>query len=351
LNFVFTESKHGGTPRANGRGTNGKANGPMDDKLAATASLPYPMGLVITTGRNRRLRELLAGERIICAPGAYDCITARLVEAAGFPALYITGSGVSLSALGAPDVGALSFGEILDRVRRIADMVSIPIIADADTGYGGPLNVIRTVREFERAGISAIQLEDQTWPKKCGHEPGRRLASTATMVMRLKAALDARVDPDLVIVARTDARAVEGFEAALDRVQLYAEAGADVIFLESPQSEAELAKVPARIGVPTLANMVEGGRTPFLSSQRLQELGFKIAIYPNSLTRVIARAGQTLLASLAETGSTAAMSQHMLDHGELWELFDNRRWRALEDRFQAIEDEAVPRSGEAETCS
>ena len=157
----------------------------MDDKLAATASLLYPMGLVITTGRNRRLRELLAGERIICAPGAYDCITARLVEAAGFPALYITGSGVSLSALGAPDVGALSFGEILDRVRRIADMVSIPIIADADTGYGGPLNVIRTVREFERAGISAIQLEDQTWPKKCGHEPGRRLASTATMVMRL----------------------------------------------------------------------------------------------------------------------------------------------------------------------
>ena len=299
---------------------------------------PYPAGLAVPHGRNRRLRQLLAGSDILCAPGGYDCVTARLVEAAGFSAMYITGSGVSLSAMGAPDVGALSFGEILDRVRRIADVISIPIIADADTGYGGPLNVIRTVREFERAGISAIQLEDQVWPKKCGHEPGRRLASTATMVMRLKAALDARIDPDLVIVARTDARAVEGFQAALDRAHLYAEAGADVIFVESPQSEEELATVGRSIAVPLLANMVEGGRTPILPLARLQQLGFRVAIYPNALTRLIARAGLDMLASLAETGSTAAMQDRMLDHGALWELFDNRRWRALEDRFQAIED-------------
>jgi 2-methylisocitrate lyase-like PEP mutase family enzyme len=306
-----------------------------------TTTLPYPIGLSQTAGRNRRMRELLAGDRLVSIPGAFDCITARLVDTSGFPALYITGSGVSLSALGAPDVGALSFGEILDRCRRIADVVSIPIVADADTGYGGPLNVIRTVREFERAGISAIQLEDQTWPKKCGHEPGRRLASVNTMVMRLKAALDARVDPDLVIIARTDARAVEGFEAAIERAQIYAEAGADVIFLESPQTESELIQVPKRIGVPTLANMVEGGRTPILPAARLEEIGFRLAIYPNSLTRLIARAGQELLASLAATGSTDAMSSRMLDHGELWELFENRRWRALEDRFQEIEDAPV----------
>ena len=177
----------------------------------------YPLGLRIEGGRHRRLREQVEGGDIVVAPGAFDCLTARLVQAAGFPALYVTGAGISISGLGAPDVGVMSFGEILDRVRRIADSVAIPLIADADTGYGGPLNVIRTVREFERAGVSAVQIEDQAWPKKCGHEPGRRVAPVEEMVGRIKAAVDARVDPDVMIVARTDARSQHGLEAALER--------------------------------------------------------------------------------------------------------------------------------------
>jgi len=295
----------------------------------------YPTGLRTAAGRHRALRERLARPDILLVPGAYDCITARLVEVAGFDALYITGSGVSMSALGAPDMGALSFGEILDRVRRICDSVAIPVIADADTGYGGPLNVIRTIREFERAGVSAIQIEDQEWPKKCGHEPGRRLVPLAEMVARIAAAVDARVDADVMIVARTDAVAIEGFEQAMTRAHAYRRAGADVIFVEAPQSEADMAKVPPAFDVPCLANMVEGGRTPLLSADRLQALGFRLAIYPNSLTRLFARVGQDLLASLKASGGTSAMSNQMLDHGQLWTLFENERWQALEKRFQA----------------
>jgi len=219
-------------------------------------------------------------------------------------------------------------------VRRICDSVSIPIIADADTGYGGPLNVIRTMREFERAGVSAVQIEDQEWPKKCGHEPGRKVASSKEMEQRIRAAADARVDQDVMIVARTDAIAIEGYEAALERAARYREAGADIAFVEAPQSEAELAEVPKRLGMPCLANMVEGGRTPVLPFPQLEAMGFKVAIYPNSLTRLFARAGQDLLSSLKTTGGTTAFANQMLDHGQLWSLFENERWQALEKRFQ-----------------
>jgi len=297
-----------------------------------------PVGLALATGRNRRFRELLAGPDLFIAPGAFDCVSARLVDAAGFDALYITGSGVSMSALGAPDVAALSFGEILDRVKRICDVVSIPVIADGDTGYGGPLNVIRTVREFERAGVSAIQIEDQDWPKKCGHEPGRRLVSVETMVARLHAALDARQDSDFVVIARTDARTNEGLAEALDRGHAYREAGADVVFIESPQSEDELGKIGTTFpGVPLLANMVEGGKTPILPATRLRELGFRLAIYPNALTRLFAKAGGEMLASLKQAGTTSGFADRMLSHDALWQLFDNATWRSLEDRYaQAI---------------
>lgn len=300
----------------------------------STDRTSYPTGLKTTPTRHRALRRRLAEPGLVTAPGCYDCITARLVEVSGFDAAYVTGSGVSMSALGAPDMGALSFGEILDRVRRICDAVSIPIIADADTGYGGPLNVIRTMREFERAGVSAVQLEDQEWPKKCGHEPGRKVASTNEMVQRIRAAADARVDPDVLIVARTDAIALEGYEAALERAERYREAGADILFVEAPQSEAQLGEVPKRLKAPCLANMVEGGKTPILPRQRLQDMGFKVAIYPNSLTRLFARIGQDLLGSLKETGGTAAFANQMLDHNQLWSLFENERWQALEKRFQ-----------------
>jgi 2-methylisocitrate lyase-like PEP mutase family enzyme len=309
----------------------------MPDTQPRPESPHLPVGLADSPGRHRALRRLLDGPRLFIAPGAFDCVGARLVEAAGFPALYVTGSGISMSAMGAPDVGALSFGEILDRVRRICDVVSIPVIADGDTGYGGPLNVIRTVREFERAGVSGIQIEDQEWPKKCGHEPGRVIAPVETMVMRIRAAVETRRDPDFVVIARTDARANEGLEAAIARAKAYREAGADVIFVESPQTEAELEQVGRAFpGVPLLANMVEGGKTPILPADRLQQLGFRLAIYPNALTRLIAKAGMAMLASLKQDGHTNNVAKDMLSHGQLWELFDNANWRALEDRYLRV---------------
>ena len=294
----------------------------------------YPTGLRDIDGRNARLRALLAGDDIVVAPGAFDCITARLVESAGFKAMYVTGSGLSMSRLGAPDVGLVSFAEVVDQVGRIADTVAIPVVADADTGYGGPLNIIRTVREYERAGVSAIQIEDQVWPKKCGHELGRRIADVAEMTGRIKAAVDARRDDDFVVIARTDARTSEGIDAALDRAAAYAEAGADVLFVESPESEDEMRAINDRLDRPTLANMVEGGRTPFLPAARLSQLGYAIAIFPNSLTRMLGRMGEDLLETLMKSGTTESWRDRMFDHRQLWDLFDYDHWLALEQRFQ-----------------
>ena len=292
----------------------------------------FPAGLANVEDRTARMHSLISAPEIVVAPGAFDCITARLVDKAGFPAVYITGSGVSMSALGAPDVGLMSYGEILDRVQRIADVVSIPVIADADTGYGGPLNIIRTVRDFERAGVSAVQIEDQAWPKKCGHEPGRQIVAVTEMVGRIKAAVDARTN-GIAIVARTDARSTEGLDAAIERAHRYGEAGADILFLESPESEDELKTLNRQLEKPTVANMVEGGRTPVLPYPQLQQIGFSLAIFPNSLTRLLGNTGAALMAELKNTGTTASMAESMLDHKGLWDLFDNQRWRALEDRY------------------
>jgi 2,3-dimethylmalate lyase len=293
----------------------------------------YPAGLRTPVARNRRLREMLAGQDLIVAPGAFDCLTARLVDAAGFPAVYITGSGLSMTALGAPDVGLMSFGEVIDRVKRMADIVDIPVIADADTGYGGPLNVLRTVREFERAGVSAIQIEDQQWPKKCGHELGRVVVEPAEMVARIAAAAEARIDQDLVIVARTDARTTEGINSAVERALAYQESGADVIFVESPESEEEMRLITESLSVPALTNMVEGGRTPLLPAPALRQLGYRIAIYPNSLTRLFGRMGQRLLEDLARSGTTADMTESMMNHDELWALFEYDKWMDTERRL------------------
>jgi len=293
----------------------------------------YPTGLGRVTGRSSRLRALVEAPDLLMAPGCYDCLTARLVARAGFPAAYITGSGVSMSAIGAPDMGALSSAELIERAQRIADSVDIPVICDIDTGFGGPINVIRTVRDLERAGISAVQIEDQAWPKKCGHEPGRKLVSPAEMTSRIKAAVDARHDPDFLIIARTDARTDQGLNAALDRAAIYAEAGADVAFVESPESRDEMMALNSRLKMPTLANMVEGGRTPVLPAGDLQTLGYALAIYPNSLTRLMGHMGAELLANLHDTGTTDGMRNRMLDHRALWDLFDYPEWTALEDRF------------------
>lgn len=295
-----------------------------------------PPGLRQTAGRSARLQARLGQPELLVAPGCFDCLTARLVETAGFEAAYITGSGVSMSALGAPDVGLASFSEVLDRMKRICDVLTIPVIADGDTGFGGPLNVIRTVREFERAGVSAIQLEDQEAPKRCGHELGRKLVTPEEMAARIKAACDARQDAAFQVIARTDARTSLGLQAAIDRAGLYKEAGADVLFVESPESEAEMAEICRTFsGTPTLANMVEGGRTPCLPAGRLQELGYALAIFPNSLTRLFGRVGQELLGELADSGTTTGQAGRMLDHRALWSLFDYPAWIELEARYGA----------------
>jgi 2,3-dimethylmalate lyase len=304
----------------------------MSERPSSTA---YPPGLRAVAGRSARLAARLKEPRILVAPGCYDCLTARLVETAGFEAAYVSGAGVSLSALGAPDVGLASFSEVLDRVRRIADVTTLPLIADIDTGFGGPLNVIRTIREFEKAGVSAVQLEDQEAPKKCGHELGRRVVAKSEMVARIKAAVDARLSRDFLIIARTDARTSEGLDAAIDRARAYAEAGADLLFVESPETADEMRMLNQRLAgvAPTMANMVEGGRTPILPASELQELGYRFVIFPNSLTRAFAHIGRAVMADLKANGTTAGHADRMLGHKELWQLFDYDTWLALEADF------------------
>jgi 2-methylisocitrate lyase-like PEP mutase family enzyme len=221
---------------------------------------------------------------------------------------------------------------------------------DADTGYGGPLNVIRTVRELERAGIAAVQIEDQDWPKRCGHESGRKLVSREEMVGRVKAAVDARIHPDLLIIARTDARTMCGLDEALERAHAYAEAGADVVFVESPESVEEMRRITTEVRVPTLANQVEGGRTPMLPADELQAIGFGLAIYPNSITRLFGHVGQLLFTELRESGSTRAFGDRMLDHRALWELFEHHRFIELEAQYATTVDRRSS-SGQHEECS
>jgi 2-methylisocitrate lyase-like PEP mutase family enzyme len=258
---------------------------------------------------------LLATGRTIVAPGVFDGLSARLVEQAGFSALYASGGAIARSA-GVPDLGLLSLGEIVARLETIVDAVAIPVIADADTGYGNALNVQRAARAFERTGVAALHLEDQTFPKKCGHYDDKGIVPTAEMAQKLKAARDALTDQDFIIIARTDAIAVEGFAAALDRAAAYGEAGADVIFVEAPTSEAEIAAVAQRFPGWKLINMFQGGKTPLLPVARLEELGYNIVIIPSDLQRAAIAAMQRALVCIARDGSTAAMTADMASFKE-----------------------------------
>jgi len=237
-----------------------------------------------------KLRDLMERPGLLEVPGAYDGLSARLVERAGFAAAYVTGFGAAASRLGMPDTGLVSFKEMADHVAALADAVSIPLLADADTGYGNPINVHRTTRAWARAGAAAIQIEDQAWPKRCGHTPGREVLPLAEAVRKIRAAADARAERDIVVIARTDARAVLGFDAALERCQAFADAGADVVFLEAPESREELERLAEAIDAPLLVNLLEGGKTPLLPREDLETLGFKIAIYPLTLLFVAAHA-------------------------------------------------------------
>jgi carboxyvinyl-carboxyphosphonate phosphorylmutase len=251
-----------------------------------------------------RLRELLASPAPVVAPGAYDALSARLIEQAGFDVVYMTGFGTTASLIGRPDVGLLTGAEMVDNARRIVSAVDVPVIADADTGYGNALNVLRTVQLYEQAGVAGIQLEDQVMPKKCGHMSGKALIGTDEMVGKVRAAVSARRDPDLVLIARTDAVAVLGLEEAINRARAYAEAGADLLFVEAPTSEEDIATVAAELRdvAPLVFNWAEGGKTPPLSHARMRELGFRLVIYPIG-TLLAATAGiRSLLAGLRADG-------------------------------------------------
>jgi 2,3-dimethylmalate lyase len=251
-----------------------------------------------------RLRELLTASEPVLAPGAFDALSARIVEAAGFPAVYMTGFGTSAALLGRPDIGLLTQTEMVENARRLVQAVSLPVIADADTGYGNPLNVIRTVREYERAGVAAIHLEDQVTPKKCGHMERKQLIGADEMVAKLRAAITARQSPEFVLIARTDARAVEGLSSALERAERYRDAGADVLFVEAPESEDEVVAIAERLsGTLLLYNWAEGGKSPRLSIERLRALGFHLIICPLSLVLTATRAMQAAATALREAGS------------------------------------------------
>ena len=251
-----------------------------------------------------KLRKLLEAGTTVVAPGVYDGLTARLVEKAGFPASYVSGGAVARGC-GIPDLGLVSLAESAARLEQIVDVTTIPVIADADNGYGNALNAQRTAHAFERAGIAAFHLEDQTFPKRCGHYADKSVVPVAEMVGKLKAVRDALHDPDFVVIARTDAIAVEGFDAAIERCHAYMEAGADVAFLDAPTSEAQITEIVRRLPGWKLINMFQGGKTPLLPVARLQELGFQIVIIPSDLQRAAIKAMQRTLQAIARDGSSA----------------------------------------------
>lgn len=292
--------------------------------------------LAAPSDRRRRLRELLADPEPVVAPGAYDALSARLVETAGFPAVYMTGFGSTASLLGRPDVGLLGGAEMIDNARRIAAAVDVPLISDADTGYGNPINVVRTVREHEQAGVAAIHLEDQIMPKKCGHMTGKSVVPVEEMTAKVRAAVAARTDPDFLLIARTDARAVEGLDAALSRARAYAEAGADALFVEAPTSEEEVETVARSLpDVPLVFNWAEGGRTPPVSLARLRELGFALVIFPVG-TLLAATAGiRSLLSTLHADGTPSAALPELPGFDEFLDFIGLPEVQQLEQRFQS----------------
>jgi 2-methylisocitrate lyase-like PEP mutase family enzyme len=265
------------------------------------------------------LKARLARKPILLAPGIFDPLTAALASDAGAEALYLSGAALAYTRLGRPDIGLVSMSEIAETIALIRDRAPTPLIVDADNGYGNALNMQRTVRMFERAGANALQIEDQSYPKRCGHLSEKRLVSTSEMVGKVKAAVDARASSETLIIARTDAVAVEGFDAAIERARAYAEAGADALFVEAPGSRTELAEVAKALGqgLPLMANMVEGGRTPILPAAELEALGFSLVIFPGGIVRAIARTAQDFYATLLRDGTSDAFRGRMFDFDAL----------------------------------
>jgi 2-methylisocitrate lyase-like PEP mutase family enzyme len=285
------------------------------------------------------LRSRLSRKPIVVAPGVYDAFTALLGTQAGFTTLYLSGAAIAYTRLGRPDIGLVSMSEVADTLALIRDRVDAHLIADADTGYGNALNVTRTVRRFELAGANAIQLEDQDFPKRCGHLDGKVLIPADEMCGKIHAAVDARESREMLIIARTDAMAVEGFERAIERALRYREAGADVLFVEAPKARDDLAHIVAMLGtnVPLMANMVEGGKTPPLSAVKLEAIGFALVIFPGGIVRALGRTASEYYASLAASGSTEPFRSRMLDFDGLNDLIGTPEMIALGKRYEGRE--------------
>jgi len=281
------------------------------------------------------LSELLSQPGIIVAPGIYDALGAVLVEQAGFKAAYLSGASIAYTRFGRPDIGLVSMSEVAETLSVITERSEMPIIVDADTGFGNALNVVRTVRRFESAGSCAIQLEDQTMPKRCGHLAGKTLIPASEMVGKIKAALDSRRSESTLIIARTDAIAVEGFNAALDRAHQYQQAGADILFVEAPQSTSQIQEITTHFGkqTPLLANMIEGGKTPQFDVAELEAIGYSLVIFPGALVRAQAAASQHFLANLKQQGSTLLTRDRMIDFDTLNEVLGTSDLLALGDSY------------------
>ena len=282
------------------------------------------------------LRSRLAAPPILVAPGVYDALTAHLAERAGFSAVYVSGAAIAYTRLGRPDIGLVAMSEVADTVALIRDRVGSHLIVDADTGYGNALNVARTVRMFERAGATAIQIEDQDFPKRCGHLDNKALIPVQEMAGKIKAALDSRQSRETLVIARSDAIAVEGFEKAMARAVSYREAGADILFVEAPKTREELKRIPPALkGVPVMANMVEGGKTPSLNTADLQALGFSLVIFPGAIVRAVARTAGEFYESLAANGTSEPFRNRMYDFAGLNEVIGTPAMIALGKQYES----------------
>jgi 2-methylisocitrate lyase-like PEP mutase family enzyme len=282
------------------------------------------------------LRTRLARKPIVVAPGVYDALTAHLAERAGFSTLYVSGAAIAYTRLGRPDIGLVAMNEVAETISMISDRVRANLVVDADTGYGNALNVGRTMRLFERAGARAIQLEDQAFPKRCGHLDDKTLIPPEEMIGKLKAALDARRSRETLVIARTDAVAVEGFDRAVARAVSYRDAGADILFIEAPKTRAELQRIaPAVSNVPLMANMVEGGKTPPLNATELEAIGFSLVIFPGAIVRVLARAADEFYTALAAKGTSEPFQNRMYDFTALNEVIGTPEMIALGKHYEA----------------
>jgi 2-methylisocitrate lyase-like PEP mutase family enzyme len=284
-----------------------------------------------------RLKSIMQRRAAVTVPGAANAMFARAIEDVGFEAVYVTGAGIANMHLGAPDIGLTTMTEVADTLARIADSVSVPLIVDADTGFGNPINMVRTIRTLERAGAAGIQIEDQVFPKKCGHFAGKDVIPLDDMVQKVRAAVDTRRDGDLQIIARTDARAVEGFERALERANAFVEAGADVTFVEAPLDLDELARIPRDVRVPQIANIVFGGKTPDPGRAKLAALGFSVVLYANAVLQAALKASYDVLRALNAEGSLASVADRLAAFEERQRVVAKDVWDSFEKRYGAKE--------------